>query len=257
MSPGGRAERLGFLRHSIAQIEAGTPTPARRADGWLCEVLPTSAGDAPAALAFALQLAHRRAGATGAIVWISDEMTLAQRGLPYAPGLAAFGVAAAQITLVRTLDARAALLAMEEALRSPGPAVVLGEMWDAARHFDLATTRRFWLAVRAGGGLGLLLHPAPAPGPLSTAARERFEVRAMPGQTSPSARQTRNAAPADLSGDAPDAQRGLRPVFGAPLWQVRRLKGQGSTSSGETINLQREFSGVALSEPQHPRRARR
>lgn len=246
MSLGGRAESIGFLRASVARIEAGSPVPGGRGGG-LCEVLPAAAGDAPAATAFALSLARRRAGASGPVIWISDEMTLVQRGAVYAPGLRFHGLAAAQIVLVRAMDARAALWAMEEALCSPAPAVVIGEVWDAARHCDLRITRRFLLAARAGGALGVLLHPAPAPGALSTAARDRFEVRALPGRWRTSA------------GDR-------RPIFGAPAWQARRLKGQEivlqetlqetlQENPQKTTNNNREPSGVALSQPLHQRRA--
>lgn len=242
MSPGGNSERVRILRASIARLEAGS-SPAN-ARGGLCEVLPAAPGDAPAALAFALSLARCRTGAgprAGALVWISDEMTLCQRGAPHAPGLAAHGLAAGQIILVRAVDACAALWAIEEALRSSAPAVVLGEVWDAARHCDLAVTRRLLLAARTGGALGLLLHPAPAPGILSTAARERFEVSALPGQFRPSAG-------------------GRRPIFGVPAWRVNRLKGQGQKLPEEspieaTMNSSRELSSAALSQPLHPRRA--
>ena len=237
MSPGGRSEQIGFLRQAIARISAGCVAAAR---GNLCEVLPAAPGDAAAATAFAVSLASRRAGAHGAVVWISDEMTVGQRGALHAPGLGYHGLTAAQIVLVRTMDARQTLWTIEEALRSPASAVVIGEVWDAARHCDLTVTRRFLLAARAGGGLGILLHAAPAPAALSTAARQRFEVCASAGFSRPSAG-------------------GRKPVFGAPAWQVRQLKGSAEFSgvpSMDAPNDERKASGAALSQPLHPRRAR-
>ncbi len=240
MSPGGRAERMGFLREAVARIGAGSPAAGGRAGGGLCEVLPAGPGDAPAAAGFALGLALRRAGGAGGLLWISDEMSLKQSGGLYGAGLAAHmggGSGAAGIILVRAADARQALWAIEEALRSPAPAAVIGEVWDAARHCDLTATRRFLLAARCGGGLGVLLHGAPAPCGLSTAARERYEVRAMPGVFRASAG-------------------GRQPIFGAPAFQARQLKGVPATAAASHEREpggEREFCGAALSEPPHSR----
>ena len=239
MSPGGRSERMGFLREAIARIGGETLSAGARRGG-LCEVLPARHGDAPAAAAFALALARdaaqNLAGPRGAIVWIGDEASLRERGALHAPGFWALGLDPEKIVLVRAADTRSALWAIEEALRSPAPAAVVGEVENAARHCDLQATRRFLLAARAGGVLGVLLHGAPAPGALSTAARERFEVRAMPGLW---------RAPAG----------GRLPVFGAPAWRARRLKGQGAQEADDT-SQEREFSSAALSQPVHSWRAR-
>jgi protein ImuA len=233
MSQGGRAEQVSFLRESIARIGPGTALASR--GGSLCEVLPASHGDAPAATGFALALACRRAGARGAIVWVYDEMSWRQHGAPHAPGLADHGLALSQIVLVRTTNAAQTLWTIEEALRSPAPAVVIGEVWDAARHCDLTMTRRLLLAARAGGALGVLLHGLPAPGALSTAARQRFEVRALPGQTRASAG-------------------GRKPIFSAPAWQARQLKGVPAPMiAALTTSDERKLFGAALSQPVHSR----
>lgn len=230
MSPCGRSERLNFLRDSIARIEAGSPAP-ESARGDLVEVLPARPGDGAAAAGFALALARRRAGLSGAIIWISDDMTLAQRGTPYAPGLEQHDVFQGRVVFIRAQNPRMALWAMEEALRSPAPAVVLGEVWDMARQCGLTVTRRLLFAARTGGALGLLLHPAPAPAALSTAARQRFEVRALAGAARPSAG-------------------GRRMIFGAPAWRATRLKG----NALEALTYGEEH-GVALSQPAHQDRA--
>jgi protein ImuA len=182
MSQGGRAERVGFLRAAIARIEAQAPqldaSAASKAvpRGRVSEILPARPGDQAAVCGFALSRAIEAAAAQpGLIVWVMEDFLNHEAGLLYGPGLSHLGVPLHRFILVRAQTARQALWAMEEALKSRACAAVIGELRDARRHFDLASTRRLQLAARAGAGEALLLHDAPLRD-LSTAAELRFEV---------------------------------------------------------------------------------
>ena len=120
------------LRDLVARIEGARPGSVRRhgiaapapvslGDG----TLPLDEGvpDAAAAAGFALALAGRCAG-PDPLVWIVEDHAASETGLPYRPGLAAHGIDADRLVLVRTADGQATLWALEEALRLGAPAVL-------------------------------------------------------------------------------------------------------------------------------------
>ena len=217
MSSRDRSEEVGFLRDAIAQIEesdgrmpafaggrklaecvtlgaqtaldAALPGGLRR--GALHEVVARSPGDAPAACGFALALAARFAaalGRRGAIVWIVEDHARSEAGSPYAPGLASHGIDPARLVVVEAASGSDSLWAAEEALKCRGLAAVVAEVW-RLKSYDLAASRRLVLAAGKSGTPGLLV-PAGAAGlaaNLSSAARTRFEVKAVPGQAAASA----------------------------------------------------------------------
>ena len=238
MSPGGRSEEVGFLRHAIARIEgngqaaAGTFSGAGRrrvsvasgpvasepvalepvalgnaalgrataldralkgglGRGALHEIVAASPGDAAAASGFALALAARFAAAQGhgaPVVWILEDHARMETGAPYAPGLASHGIDPARLVVVETASGQDSLWAMEEALKCRAVAAVVAEVW-RLKSYDLAASRRLVLTAQKSGTPGLMV-PAGAAGNarhLSSAARTRFEVRAMPGQHAASA----------------------------------------------------------------------
>ena len=116
--------------------------------GSLHEVVAETARDEAAASGFAVALAGLVArGRT--LVWILDDRTAWEVGLPYRPGLAAHGIEADKLILVKTKDTATTLWATEEALRAGAP-VVLTELW-RARSYDLAVSRRLLLAARRRG----------------------------------------------------------------------------------------------------------
>jgi protein ImuA len=234
MSPSGSSERISFLRATIARLETGQASgPAATAAGRLCEVVPARHGDAAAACGFALTLAVRAAGELGTILWIAEDFALTEMGQPYAPGLAEQGLDPNRLVLVRAPSARQALWALEEALKSPACAAVVGEVHDAVRHCDLTATRRLVVAARASGAEGILLHGAPAPGDLSTAAQMRFEVRSQPSPLRPSAGER-------------------RPILEVPAWDVRVLKARAVEGRGgfpDPDRLQRFIAGAPVAAP--------
>jgi protein ImuA len=110
------------------------------------------------------------------ILWIAEDMALAESGAPCGPGLDPFGLAPERLLTVATARPRELLWAMEEALRCRALGAVIGE-W---RHgtIDAVAVRRLSLAAAESGALALLLRAAPATD-ASTAAT-RWIVGAAP-----------------------------------------------------------------------------
>ena len=145
--------------------------------GALHEVVAHHKRDDAAAAGFALTVAGRCAG-SNPLVWIIEDCAASETGSPYRPGLAAHGIDADRLILVRTKDARSTLWAVEEALKLRAPAV-LAELW-GTKHYGLAPSRRLLLAAQAGQGTAILLHTGLAGRgeALSSAAETRFAVAA-------------------------------------------------------------------------------
>ena len=81
-----------------------------------------------------------------------------ETGALYGPGLIAHGLPLSRLVFVEAPNADAAFWAMEEALKSGGPAAVVGEIWNL-KGYSLAASRRLLLAARKGQDPG-----APGPG---------------------------------------------------------------------------------------------
>jgi protein ImuA len=109
------------------------------------------------------------------ILWIAEDMALAESGAPCGLGLDAF-LAPERLLTVAVAHRRDLLWAMEEALRCRAIAAVIGEL----RHGDIdaVATRRLSLAAAESGTLALLLRAQPARD-ASTAAT-RWIVGAAP-----------------------------------------------------------------------------
>ena len=125
-------------------------------------------------------LSHNISGDRTAVVWIADDLSLAEHGAPYGPGLDAAGLAPERLITVAAARARDVLWAMEEALRCRAIGLVIGEL--RARAIDPVVTRRLSLAAAAGDTLGLLLRPAP--GEETSAAATRWIIGAAPAAPS-------------------------------------------------------------------------
>ncbi len=110
------------------------------------------------------------------VVWIAEDMALAESGTPYGPGLEAFGLAPERLLTVAAAQRRDLLWAMEEALRCRAVSTAIGEL----RHGDIdsVAVRRLSLAAAESGALALLLRASP-PNDASTAAT-RWIVGAAP-----------------------------------------------------------------------------
>lgn len=151
-----RGQDLEALRRQMRALEQGAVERSRRAvplgaralderlpggglsAAGLHEILPArSEWDDGATLGFALALLGRLATRReGGILWATRQADL------YAPALAGFGIAAERLLLVRTGGDTESLWALEEGLRCPELAAVVGEVGElnptAARRLQLA-----------------------------------------------------------------------------------------------------------------------
>ncbi|TMJ33622.1 MAG: DNA repair protein [Alphaproteobacteria bacterium] len=151
------------------------------ATGALHEIAAAREAEIPAATGFALILAARN---RGPVVWIAEDMALAENGAPYGAGLEDLGLAPERLIAVRAAKSRDVLWAMEEALAGAGgpggpggPGAVIGEIRTG---IDFLATRRLSFAAGRGRALALLLRSAPANEP--SAAATRFLVGAAPSR---------------------------------------------------------------------------
>jgi len=110
------------------------------------------------------------------VLWIAEDLSLAENGAPYGPGLDGIGIAPERLITVAAARERDVLWAMEEALRCRAVGMVIGEM--RPRDIDQVATRRLALAAAAGNALGLILRTAPDDGP--SAAATRWIIGAAP-----------------------------------------------------------------------------
>jgi len=164
--------------------------------GTLHEIAAAQEAEVSAASGFALALAARAASArdTAAIgascdashddrtvsgrtvLWIAEDLALAENGASYGPGLDAIGIAPERLITVAAPRVRDVLWAMEEALRCRAVGMVIGEM--RPRGIDHVATRRLALATAAGNAVGLLLYTTPNDSP--SAAATRWIIGAVP-----------------------------------------------------------------------------
>ncbi|HEY3720833.1 MAG TPA: hypothetical protein VGL41_11930 [Roseiarcus sp.] len=182
----------------------------------LHEIVPATPGDGGAAMGFALALAARfMAEHSAAGLLMAEDFAARDMGALYGPGLVAHGLELGRLVFVRAPDATALFQAMEEALKSGAPAVVVGEVWRLQK-YDLAVSRRLLLAARSGRAPALLVQASAyrAADRISSAAETRFEISAAPSAHLPSA----------------GSERGLpgRPAFAARLVKARLTSARGS-----------------------------
>jgi len=145
--------------------------------GALHEVSAIGEAHLPAATGFVVGLtsAASEPGMTG-IVWLAEDMGLAESGALYGPGLEGCGIHPEKLLTVAVAHRRDLLWAMEEALRCRSVRVVVGEMRAGA--LDGVAVRRLSLAAAESGAVAILLRAAP-PEDASTATT-RWLVGAAP-----------------------------------------------------------------------------
>ncbi len=152
--------------------------------GALHEIAAVAETATAATTGFALALTTRAAPLHGAsrndesvsnlgrdrnLIWIAEDLSLAENGALYGPGLDGVGIAPERLITVAAACRRDVLWAMEEALRCRAVGVVIGEM--RPHGIDQVATRRLALAAAAGGTLGLILRAAPDGAPSAAATR--------------------------------------------------------------------------------------
>ena len=153
--PAGIGDGPGTLPLGVAAIDEALGGGLVR--GALHEIAAPSEAHLAAATGFALALAARE---HARLVWIAEDMALAESGAPYGPGLDAFGLAPERLLTVAVARPRDLLWAMEEALRCRAVGVVIGEVRLGV--IDAVAVRRLSLAAAESGALALLLRAAPA-----------------------------------------------------------------------------------------------
>ena len=190
----GAAAGLGALKRVIAAIEGtralvedgalrlGIPGIDAALGGGLAlgamhEITPAGPLHLGAAFGFALALAGRALERPGDLLWVETAFAAAETGRLYGPGLEGFGLSPARLLIVRVPRARDVLWVMEEAFRCRGIAATIAEVTEQP---DLTATRRLSLAVRDGGGLGLMVRHRVSPHP--TAALTRWQIAASPSR---------------------------------------------------------------------------
>jgi protein ImuA len=199
--PSGRIERLrqklcaveattGLAGEHAAPLALGIPLIDRALGGGLScgalhEIAAVRETETAAATGFALALAARgstrsNSAAGRSVLWIAEDLSLAENGAPYGPGLAEAGNAPERLVTVAAAHSRDVLWAMEEALRCRAVGVVIGEL--RTRVIDPVATRRLSLAAAAGGTLGLILRTAPDDEP--SAAATRWVIAALASEAS-------------------------------------------------------------------------
>lgn len=134
--------------------------------GALHEIAAAGEAHLPAATGFTLGLAALAVG-NKHLVWIAEDMALAESGVPYGAALEAFGLSPKRLVIVSVAHRHELMAAMEEALRCRAVGVVLGEVRNGA--LDAVAVRRLSLAVGDSGALAFLLRAQP-PHDASTAA---------------------------------------------------------------------------------------
>src|SRR5437868_6810225 len=153
----------GLLTGALHEIEAG-PAPSGR----------VAAHDG-AALGFAAFLMSRFSG--GTLLWCRQPSGVFDAP-PYAPALSAW-FDPARLLMVTARREEDLFWAMEEGLRCPGIAAVLGE----TRAADPTAGRRLSLAAEKSGVPALLLRPQPAPA--QSVCATRWRVASVPSPSTP------------------------------------------------------------------------
>lgn len=144
--------------------------------GALHEIASVRESEMAAAAGFVLAQAARSAQT---ILWIAEDISRAESGTLYGPGLEALGLAPERLVVISAARSRDVLWAMEEALRCRAVGAVIGEIRSNGKNrVDLVATRRLSLAAARTGGLAFLLRSEPVAEP--SAAVTRWIVGAAP-----------------------------------------------------------------------------
>lgn len=160
-------EAAGRLPLGLSAVDAALGGGLPRAA--LHEILASGESETASAAGFALALAAC-AAAGRAVLWIAEDMTQRESGVPYGPGIEEMGLGADAVLLVTAAHPRDVLWAMEEALHCRAVGAVLGEIRKPDAVDDIAS-RRLSLAATHGRRPALLLRPQPAVRPAAAATR--------------------------------------------------------------------------------------
>ena len=154
--------------------------------------------------------------AEGAIFWA------VRRDMPFASRLAAFGLDMNRVIFCRCRNDAETLVALEEALRTPGIAVAFGEV----EQVTLTQSRRLQLICEAARNMGLLLHrrfhgTRGRRKPQGSAAVTRWRVHFAPTET-------------------------LEPGLGPPRWRLDLLYRRGGMPASFLVEWNDEARHLRL-----------
>lgn len=173
----GRAEKSDRLPFGIADLD-------HRLGGGLSmaalhEIRAEETRDSGALAGFATGLVARLAKIqTKPILWVEEEMALAEAGHPFGAGLAQFGLDPSRLIVVSARRADDVLWTLEEGLRCTGLAAVLAVIRASPKALDLTTSRRLALRAARHKVMGLLVRQAGAAE--SGAATTRWRISPQP-----------------------------------------------------------------------------
>jgi len=203
----------GVLPFGVAAIDRVLPGGGL-ARGALHEILGMGGDEEDGAVvaAFAAAIVGRLAATQGGMgLWCLPRPDL------YGPGLAAHGLDPGRLVLVRALRDDEILWAMEEGLRAPGIAAVVGEVGA----LPAVASRRLQLAAERSGNIAFLLRrwrdggQAARERALPNAAVTRWRITALPSQPPP------------IPSPARGGGLGWGLGVGYPRWRVELLRCRG------------------------------
>lgn len=228
LEQGGKTDHGAAIPFGIPAIDRHLPQGGL-APGALHEVTPASPADSGAATGFCATLLARfldaRPGEAepGMALWCLNPAS-ADAGEIYPPGLAQLALDPSRLLTIRLARDRDVLWAMEEALRSGGPAAVLGEVASVS----LTESRRLQLAAGKSGASALLLRP-PGRSPGPSAAVTRWRIAATPG--------------------AQDGWAALLDEPGRMCWRADLFRCRGGAPGGWLMEWCDETGNIALASP--------
>jgi len=159
----------------------------------------------------------------------------------YGPGLMAHGLDPARLVLVGAPRDEEILWAMEEGLRLPGLAAVVGEVG----RLPMVASRRLQLAAERSGVTALVLRrwrngeEAMAERERPSAALTRWRVASLPSSPHPSTAPRRTPSPASGGG--------LGWGLGRPRWRVELLRCRGGVPAEWVMEVADATGHVCLS----------
>jgi protein ImuA len=220
---GEKAFQIAQLRAKIGRIgtDSATPRIARPRDGlsFLTKGLPSgciheiegASWDAEAGIAASSFTAAMLSHVTkGSILWT------VRQDAPFAPRLASFGLHPDRVIYCRCRNDAETLAVLEDALRTKGIAVAIGEV----EHATLTQSRRLHLICEAAGNTGLLL-------------RRRFHgVRA--------GRKVEGSAAATRWRVASTPSEAVESELGPPRWRLDLLYRRGGTPASYVVEWNEE-----------------
>ena len=164
MAPPARDARQGVVPFGVADLDHALG--GGLALGALHEIAAARESEIAAATGLALALASRQ---PRPVLWVAEDMALAESGIPYGPGLDDLGLDPERLVTVTAAKTRDVLWVMEEALTCRGVGAVIGEIRSPC--LDLIATRRLSLAAGRREALALLLRTHPGTDASTAATR--------------------------------------------------------------------------------------